>query len=121
MAYPVFYPFKTRMYQATTTASAASVPGISCVVGARGKYLGGFFSANIAAGTTSTGTVDVLLNGTGIGGSTGVASTSTGVFASYVIPIPTTAIYLNAGDVLTASSTNIAVGGWSVTHIVQEF
>ncbi len=119
MAYPVFYPFKTRMYQASTTSSATTT--LSAVVAARGKYLGGYVSGNGTNGTTVASVVDILLNGTGVTGSTGVATTSTGNFASYIIPPPTTSIYLKPGDVLTCSTTDVSTGGISITHVVQEF
>ncbi len=118
MAYPVFYPFKTRMYQATTTSSAATV---NCVVGARGKYLGGY----VSAGSSSILSVvaDVLLNGTGITGSTGTSitsSTSPLMGGGVAIPAPTVSTFVNAGDVL-GTLVSTALGGYSVTHIVQEF
>ena len=118
MAYPVFYPFKTRMYQVMSSSTSAT---INNVIAARGKYLGGFVTA--ASSSTLTPVFDVLLNTVGVTGSTGISITSSTVpnlGGGVAIPPPTTSIFVNPGDVLSVQ-TSTCLGGFSVTHVIQEF
>ncbi len=118
MAYPVFYPFKSRMYETQSSSTSATA---STVIAARGKYLGGFVTA--LSSSILTPVFDVLVNSVGIAGSTGISITSSTVAnlgGGVVIPLPTTAFYVNPGDVLSVQ-TSTCLGGFSATHVVQEF
>lgn len=118
MAYPTFYPFKSRTYSEGDTSTSAT---ISVVVAARGKYMGGQVAC--LSSDVLTTVADVLLNGTGIAGSTGISITSSTLpnkGGGVAIPLPTTVTYVNPGDILGTSYSS-SLGGFTVTHVVQEF
>jgi hypothetical protein len=118
MAYPVTYPLRTRYYSEQCTSTAAT---IGVVVGARGKYLGG--QAACLSSDVLTTVFDVLVNGVGVTGSTGISVTSSTVTnkgGGVAIPLPNPVLYVAAGDVLGTSYTS-SLGGFTVTHVVQEF
>lgn len=123
MALPIFYPFKTRMYQVATTTSSGT-PTSSIVIAARCKYVGGYFVPNNAGtGTNVTGFDVVAFQGgaaTSVTLSSGTSvTTTTGTLGTAFNMTSTGVVYLNAGDVvMTLGSTS--QGGY-VTHIVQEF
>jgi len=114
MAYPIFYPFKTRVLNATSTSSNQTV---SVPVPARAKFVTAYLATTPLASQTAAGAVDLCVNGsTAIGGvsittSTGNSSTSLG--------FSTSVVYLNAGDVLSTVASSVV--GYSVSFVVQEF
>lgn len=115
MALPIFYPFKTRHYQAT----AISSNGIAAVpVVARGKVIS-VSIAPLKTDQTATGAMDIAVNGstaTGLGAvaiSTGVAGVISYTFA------PTAAVFVGAGDVLSTVSSSVVATNTVIS--VQEF
>ena len=135
MAYPVFYPFKTKYYSVATT-STSGAPTSTVVVAARCKYIGGYYVPNQIAGTgtnvtgfdvlyitgaTSTvaPTATTISSGVSVTTSTGTLAVAFGPFTSNANTASTATVYLNAGDILYTSAST-GVGGF-ITHIVQEF
>lgn len=118
MALGFTYPFKVKYYDLSSTSTSGS---ISCVIAARGKYLGGQVSC--LSSDTLTTVIDMLLNGSGIAGSTGISITSSTVAfkgGGVAIPLPTTVTFVNPGDILATSYTS-SLGGVAVTHAIAEF
>ncbi len=116
MAYPTFYPFKTKYLQATSTTSNSIM---STVAPARAKLIGAWYTTTSLSAHTAVGVVDVTVNGstaTGMGALT--VSTSTGASATN-LGGPTAVTYLSAGDVLATVASSV-VGG-AVTFVVQEY
>lgn len=124
MAYPTFYPFKTRVINTATTSTAAT-----CVVPvpARAKFVGGYIATNGAvantvpgvweidwSGATSTSTPAVI---TGLSNIT--STTTTTAVQSVQIPIPAPIFYVNAGDVLSVVGSSTP--GFSASLVLQEF
>ena len=123
MALPIFFPFKTRVLNATSTTSNSITP---VAVPARSKLINAFW---VPANTVlaSSGTIDITVNGStagtaggfagwtgiSISSSTGNASTNLGVSVSAGVQ------YLNSGDVL-ATVISSSVGG-TISFVVQEF
>ncbi len=116
MALSTFYPFKVRHYQASSTTSNQTV---SAPVVARGQLLGCWVATTPLASQTAVGTVDVTVNGSTAAGLTGITiTTSTGNSATN-LGAPTSATFLNAGDVLATIASSVV--GHSATFIVREF
>ncbi len=125
MSLPVYYPFKTRVLNATSSSSS----GTSAVaVAARSKLLNVWYAYN--ASQTGAGAVDLTVNGSTIAGAGGIATTTTTAGTSvqlYSVGSNSAASinstggiqFLNAGDVLGTSASSQAVG--TVTFVVQEF
>ena len=125
MSYPVFYPFKSRVYNSTMTSSNTTS---AVAVAARAKLLNVWYAYNAAQ--TSAGGVDITVNGSTVTGAGGIATTTTTAGTSvqlYSIGSNSAAslnstggiVYLNAGDVLGTSGSSQAAG--TVTFVVQEF
>ena len=118
MALGFTYPFKVRYYSAQSTSTTGT---LASVVAARGKYFGGEVSC--MSSDVLTTVVDVLLNGSGVAGSTGISITSSTVVnkgGGVAIPLPTTVTFVNPGDVLGTSYSS-SLGGLTVTHAIAEF
>lgn len=124
MAYPVFYPFKSRVYNATMTSSNTTS---AVAVAARSKLLNVWYAYN--ASQTAAGAVDITINGSTAAGAGAIATTTTTAGTSvqlYSIFSNTASLnstggilYLNPGDVLGTSGSSQAAG--TVTFVVQEF
>ncbi len=128
MAYPVVFPFKTRVINAGTSSTVA--PAICVVpVPARGKLLGGFITTNGLVGNTVSGggIFDGLFYSgatstavpAAIAGCTGIAAATSTAIQSFVIPPPSPAQYLFAGDVLSVQASSTP--GYAVSLVIQEF
>jgi hypothetical protein len=120
MALPFLYPFKTRMYQVTsTTSNVQNTVGIA----ARCKYVSASYATMSSQSHTAVGAITVK-TGTAAGVTiissiAGLITTSTGDSATLITPDSTTTIFLAAGDTLVTAVSSV-VGG-TVTHVVQEF
>lgn len=126
MALPIFYPFKTRVLNATSTTSNAVM---SVAVPARAKLVNAFYATTPQQSQTAAGTADITVNGstagtaggatgwTGIAVTTSTGSSSTNLGAANTGTVATQ--FLNAGDVL-ATVYSSCVGG-NTTFVVQEF
>ena len=124
MAYPVFYPFKSRVLNATSTSSNTTT---AVAVPARAKLLNVWYAYNQSQ--TAAGGVDITINGStgaGVGAiatTTTTAGTSVQLYSAFSnsASINSTGgqIFLNAGDVLGTSGSSQASG--TVTFVVQEF
>ncbi len=128
MAYPVFYPFKTRVLNCSSSSTVA--PAIATVsVPSRGKFLTGYFNTNGAVGNTvaSGGIIDGLFYSAStstagpaaVAGSTGIATTTTTAIQMFIIPPPTVTQFVNAGDVLSVQSSSTP--GFACSLVIQEF
>ena|SRR5690242_14108313 len=116
MAYPTFYPFKSRHYHVTTTSSNQTV---SVPVVARGRLVNAYVATTPLAAQTAAGTIDIDVNGTAASGWSGVAvTTSTGNSATN-LGSPTSVSYVGAGDVLSTVASSVV--GYSAIIVVQEF
>ena len=120
MALPFFYPFKTRMYQVTTTTSnSQNTVGVA----ARAKYISASYATMSSQSHTAVGAITVktgvAAGVTVISTIAGLVTTSTGDSATLITPDATTVVYLKAGDTLVTTLSSV-VGG-TVTHVVQEF
>jgi len=124
MALPIFYPFKTRVLNATSTTSNQIV---SVPVPARAKFINAFVATTPLASQTAVGTIDVTVNGTTAGlsgGNTGwtgiTVTTSTGNSSTNLgTGVSAGVQFLNAGDVLATIASSVV--GYSVSFVVQEF
>ena len=117
MAYPTFFPFKTRVLNATSTTSNTI---ISVAVPARAKYVTGYFATTSGQSqTAAANTAEVLVNGSVVVSSGTAVTTSTGNGSSNIPVTATSAIYLSAGDVLSTVLSS-CVGG-NMSYVVQEF
>jgi len=117
MAYPNYFPFKTKYLHATSTTSNTI---ISLAVPQRAKYITGFFATTpLQSQTAATNTCEVLVNGSVIVSSGTAVTTSTGNGSTQIPVTATSAIYLAQGDVLSTVLSS-CVGG-NMTYIVQEF
>jgi hypothetical protein len=124
MAYPIFYPFKTRVLNASTTSSNVVM---SVAVPARAKFINAFYVTTNQASQTAVGTADITVNGStagtagGFAGWTGITvTTSTGNSSTNLgTGVSAGVQYLNAGDVL-ATVLSSCVGG-TTSYVVQEF
>lgn len=116
MAYPTFYPFKVRHYQASSTTSNTVV---SAPVVARAKLIGAALVTSTLASQTAAGVVDITVNGSTASGYGGLSiTTSTGNSAT-VFPAPTANVFLAPGDVLATVASSVV--GFNCTYIVREF
>jgi len=116
MAYPQFYPFKTKYLQASTTSSNTIS---STVVPARAKLLGAWYAPTPVASHTAVGTATVAVNGTSVTGMSAITvTTSTGDSATN-LGSPTVDTYLNAGDVLSTLCSSVT--GGVTQYILREF
>jgi hypothetical protein len=125
MSYPNFYPFKTRVLNATSTTSNVIM---SVAVPARAFLVDAFYNTTPQQTHTAVGTADITVNGTtaGIGGgatgwtgltvttSTGNSSTRLGTLVGNA-----STVYLNSGDVLATVLSSV-VGG-NTTFVVREY
>jgi hypothetical protein len=126
MAYPVFYPFKTRVLNATSSSSNGFM---SVAVPARAKYVGAVYApSQLTSQTAAVNTCEIVLfpasansaTATVISSGTACAITTTTGTAGTAIPITaSTAIFLSVGDIL-ATQLSSCVGG-TTSYIVQEF
>lgn len=118
MAYPVYYPFKTRVL--TATSSTTPSPTCFVVVPARAKYVQAMITTDARLShTAATNQVDISINGSTMATMGDFAvTTSTGNVVTTVVPTTFSTI-LNAGDVLGTWGSSVA--GLVVTHILQEF
>lgn len=124
MAYPQFYPFKTRVLNATSTSSNTimAVP-----VPARSKFINAYYVTTPLASQTAVGTIDITVNGStagtagGFSGWTGITvTTSTGNTSTNLGTSVSAGVqYLNAGDVLATVASSVVGGG--VSFVLQEF
>jgi|SRR6185437_3260815 len=114
MALPIFYPFKTKYFTATSTSSNSQV---SIPIPARAKLLTAWVATTTAASQTAAGTVAVTQNGTTVITAASI-TTSTGN-GSTNLGNPSSATYLAAGDVLATVASSVV--GYSATFVVQEF
>lgn len=119
MALPIFYPFKTRYYTASSSSTAAGTIA-SVGVAARGKLIGATLTTNSqTTHSQATNAVDITVNGSTVTGWGGlVVTTSTGNSATVFGP-PTATTYVKPGDVLSTVTSSVA--GNCTVFIVQEF
>jgi hypothetical protein len=97
MALPVFYPFKTRVLNATATSSNSIA---SVVVPARAKLITAWLATNPGAAQTAQGAVDLTVNGSTAAGMGGIAITTSTGNSSTNLGGPSSLTYLNSGDIL---------------------
>ena len=117
MAYPVFYPFKTRHYQATTTASNTIC---SVAVAQRGKLVGAVVATvPVATHSAAANALDITVNGSTVSGWGALTITTSTGNGSTIIPAPTATTFLNPGDVLATVASSVT--GTMTTFIVNEF
>jgi hypothetical protein len=118
MAYPTYYPFKTRVL--TATSSTTPSPACFVVVPARARYVQALIGNDPRLShTAATNQVDISINGSTMATMGDFAiTTSTGNTVTTVVPT-TNLTVLNAGDVLGTWGSSVA--GLVVTHILQEF
>ena len=127
MAYPVFYPFKTRVLNASSSSSNGSQ---QVAVPARAKYVSAVYAPTPqTAQTAAVNTCEIILWPVQLTNNTTATIISSGTLTAIVtttgtagtqIPITaTTAIYVNAGDIL-ATQLSSCVGG-TVSFVLQEF
>ena len=118
MAYPTYYPFKTRIL--TATSSTTPSPVCFVVVPARARYVQALIANDPRLShTAATNQVDISINGSTMATMGDFAiTTSTGNTVTTVIPTTNTTI-LNAGDVLGTWGSSVA--GLVVTHVLTEF
>lgn len=116
MAYPIFYPFKVRHYNATSTSSQGtqSVPVV-----ARGKLLSVAAAPNGTNQTATAGEFSVTVNGTTATGMGSIAATSGVAGVIQYSGSPTGVVYVNQGDVLATVASSLV--GCTYTFVVQEF
>ena len=116
MALPIYYPFKTRIYNATQSSSN----GIAAVaIAARAKLVTALVVTGSSAAQTAAGTIDITVNGSTASGLTGIAVTTSTGNGSTVVGSPTKVTYLNVGDVLATVASSVV--GYTATFVVQEF
>lgn len=117
MAYPNYFPFKTRLYEASSTTSNTVM---STPVVARAKYVTAFYATTPQQShTAATNTAEILVNGSVVVSSATVVATSTGNTSTQIPITATGTIYLAQGDVLSTVCSS-CVGGQTV-YVVQEF
>lgn len=117
MAYPTFYPFKSRHYQASSTTSNSLM---TTPVVARGRYITGYFATTpMQSHTAATNTCETLVNNSVVVSSGTAVTTSTGTVGTQIPVTATSVIFVNPGDVLVTVLSS-CVGG-TMTHVVQEF
>ena len=117
MAYPTFYPFKSKYYDASSTSSNAI---ISTPVVARGKYITAYFATTpMQSQTAAANTCEVLINNSVVVSSGTAVTTSTGTGSTQIPITATSVIYVNPGDAIVTVLSS-CVGG-TITHVVQEF
>jgi len=125
MAYPNFYPFKTRVLNASSTSSNTIM---SVAVPARALLIDAFYVTTSLQSQTAAGTADITVNGStaGTGGSatgwTGLSVTTSTGNSSTQLSVKlgnASTVYLNAGDVL-ATVLSSCVGG-NTSYVVREF
>ncbi len=130
MAIPFFYPFKTRILEASTTSTAATV--LTVVVPHRGRLDSVNLSVGMIGAQTGAASVDFIqvasgfstaaaILGTTISGMGTVAlgaavTTTTGGSFNFV---PTASTFVNPGDLLTLSATGCV--GPNVAWVIKEF
>jgi len=116
MAYPTFYPFKSRHYHVTTASSNQTV---SVPIVARGRLVTAYLATIPTAAQTAAGTVDIAVNGTAVTGWSGVSITTSTGNTSTNLGSPTATSYVGAGDVLSTVASSVV--GYSAIIVVQEF
>ena len=125
MSYPFFPPFKTRTVEAGTSSTGSQT--ITCVVPARAKLISVLVSAGWNQSQTAAATVDIVTLAalstaaasapstiSGLGGLS-ITTTTGGTF----LFTPTSATYVNQGDIIQMNSTGTACP--QMTCILQEF
>ena len=124
MALPIYYPFKSRVLNATTITSNTVA---EVAVAARAQLLDVWVAP--LASQTAVGAIDITINGSTAAGAgaiattTSTAGTAMHLYSAYSnsASINSTGgqLFLNAGDVLgTSSSSCVAT---NVTFVVKEF
>lgn len=125
MTYPNFYPFKTRVLNASSTSSNTIM---SVAVPARALLLDAFYVTTSLQSQTAAGTADITVNGStagtggGVTGWTGLSvTTSTGNSSTRLGTEVGNAstVYLNSGDVL-ATVLSSCVGG-NTSFVIKEY
>ena len=116
MALPIFYPFKTRTLQASSTTTNSIM---SVAVPARGRLIGAYYATSPQSSHTAVGTATVAVNGTSVTGMTAITVTTSTGDGSTNLGAPTVTTNVKAGDVLSVSCSS-CVGG-TATFIVKEF
>ncbi len=119
MAYPVFYPFKTRVLNAVSSSSNGFM---TVAVPARAKYVSAIYAPTpLTSHTAATNTCEVLVNNSVVvsSGTATAVATTTGTLATIIPLTAATAIYVNPGDVLTVQLSS-CVGG-NMSFVLQEF
>ena len=132
MALPsIYYPFKNRVLQAATTSTATT--NLMVTVPQRGKLDSVYLTVGFATAQSAAATVDFVqsacgltttaaiiastiagMGSTGLG--TGAVTTTTGGSFQF---FPTSATFVNPGDVLGFFSTGTAAA--TVTWMIKEF
>ena len=130
MALPFFYPFKTRVLQASTTSTATT--NLVVNVPHRGKLDNIQISYGFATAQTATATVDFVQTASGFTTTAAlVPSTISGLGSSALLNaittttggtiqfFPAAVTFVNPGDILQLISTGTASP--SVSWIIKEF
>lgn len=130
MALPFFYPFKTRVLQATTTATAAT--NLVVCVPHRGRLDNIMLSYGFVTAQSAQATVDFVVTASGLTTTAAITPTTISGLGSAALLnavttttggtlqfFPTAATYVNPGDILQLLSTGTAAP--SVSWIIKEF
>jgi hypothetical protein len=115
MAYPVSYPFKTRIVNATSTTSNTIM---SVAVSARAKLIGAFYATTSGLSHTAVGTASVAVNGTAVSGMLTTVTTTTGTLGTD-LGTPSVATFVNPTDILSVTLSS-CVGG-NTSFVLREF
>ncbi len=126
MAYPTFYPFKTRVLNASSSSSNAQM---SVAVPARAKYIGAVYSPTwLTAHTAAVNTCEVVVTTQNAGvpdtvvissGTQTAVTTTTGTIGTAIPVTASSVVFLNPTDILTTQLSS-CVGG-TMSYVVQEF